>query len=93
MAVLQVRDVDDKLYDTLKFMAKQKRRSISQEVIKIIETYLANPTLQSMRTQTEAFLSLTGSWEGEESAEDMINGLRKNREESQRFGGDNGIFD
>lgn len=77
MAVLQVRDLDDKLYETLKFMAKQKRRSISQVVIKIIETYMANPSLQSLRAQTDAFLNLSGSWGGDESADEMINDLRK----------------
>jgi plasmid stability protein len=33
MAVLQVRDIDDGLYEALKTMAKNERRSISQEVL------------------------------------------------------------
>ena len=32
MAMLQVRDVDDRLYDRLKFVAKLDNRSISQQV-------------------------------------------------------------
>ncbi|HOF34148.1 MAG TPA: hypothetical protein PK624_01790 [Spirochaetota bacterium] len=43
MAILQVRDFDDGLYSSLKSMAKSENRSISQEVISIIEKYLSNP--------------------------------------------------
>lgn len=33
MAILQVRDMDDRLYDRLKFVAKLDNRSISQQVV------------------------------------------------------------
>lgn len=93
MAVLQVRDIDDRLYESLKSMAKQKRRSISQQVIKIIETYLANPALMTPKTQTDAFLRMSGSWEGQETAEELIQSIRKSRKNSNRFEGSNGLFD
>lgn len=37
MAILQVRDIDDRLYASLKAIAKSQNRSISQGVIYIIE--------------------------------------------------------
>lgn len=37
MAILQVRDIDDRLYDFLKRSAKLRNRSISQEVITIMD--------------------------------------------------------
>ncbi len=37
MATLQVRDIDDRLYESLKTFANSEKRSISQEVIHIIE--------------------------------------------------------
>lgn len=40
MAILQVRDIDNNLYNSLKISAKMQNRSVSQEVITIIETYL-----------------------------------------------------
>jgi len=93
MAVLQVRDIDDRLYETLKSMAKQKRRSISQQVIKIIETYLANPAFKTPKTQTDAFLNLTGSWEGHETADELIQSIHESRKNSKRFEDSNGLFD
>jgi len=45
MAILQVRDIDDRLYSLLKLRAKSENRSVSQEVISIIEKYLSNPAL------------------------------------------------
>ena len=37
MAMLQVRDMDDRLYDRLKFAAKHDNRSISQQVVTILQ--------------------------------------------------------
>lgn len=85
MAILQVRDVDDILYEALKNRAKLKRRSISQEVINIIENYLSKPSIAN-QDQTDAFLNLSGAWEGEESAEEIIDKIRSSRKKSKRFG-------
>jgi plasmid stability protein len=43
MAHLQVRDMDDKLYSSLRELATNEKRSISQEVIYIIQKYLSTP--------------------------------------------------
>ena len=37
MAHLQVKDIDDKLYESLRNLASQEKRSISQEVIYILQ--------------------------------------------------------
>ena len=42
MAMLQVRDMDDRLYDRLKFAAKHDNRSISQQVITILQNYFTS---------------------------------------------------
>lgn len=91
MANLQVRDIDNKLYDSLKKRAKRQRRSLSQEVIHIIEDYLSRPNIDSQK-QSELFLQLTGSWEGKESADEILDAIRKGRTESRRFKKNNGIF-
>ena len=60
MAILQVRDIDDRLYETLKTKAKLDNRSLSQEVISILERFLANP-IYFEKSPTDEFLSLSGS--------------------------------
>ena len=92
MAILQVRDIDDTLYNSLKISAKMQNRSVSQEVITIIETYL-NSSQKNNKNATLEFLSLEGSWEDRRSADDIIKDIRKNRQQLNRFGKNNGIFD
>ena len=92
MANLQVRDIDDQIYEALKKRAKQQHRSLSQEVVYIIEEYLSRPNIDSTR-QTESFLQLVGAWQGPESAEEILTSIRKGRIESKRFKGQHGLFD
>jgi len=92
MAILQVRDIDDRLYSSLKEMAKKENRSLSQEVISIIEKYLSNPSTFS-RSPTLDFLSLSSSWEDNRSAVEIVTDIKSNRIKSSRFGESNGIFD
>ncbi|HOF12636.1 MAG TPA: antitoxin [Treponemataceae bacterium] len=92
MAILQVRDIDNNLYNSLKISAKMQNRSVSQEVITIIETYL-NSSQKNNKNATLEFLSLEGAWEDRRSADDIIKDIRKNRQQLNRFGKNNGIFD
>jgi len=91
MATLQVRDIDDRLYNSLKSSAKRQNRSISQEVLTIIENYLNSSV--TPKNSTLEFLTLTGAWKDEKSAEDIIKDIRESRNQSSRFGATNGIFD
>ena len=92
MATLQVRDIDDRLYESLKTLANSEKRSISQEVIHIIETYLANPKNYSF-DPTEEFLKLSGSWQDQRSADEIIKAIELKRKNSARFQGKNELFD
>ena len=69
MAILQVKDIDDHLYDALKSLAKKKRRSVSQELIKIIEEYLSRPSLKHMDA-TDVFLNL--SWTSDQKTDTLL---------------------
>ncbi len=91
MAILQVRDIDNSLYEAVKTIAKKERRSISQEVIVMIESYIGNPKQTSAADATEEFLNL--SWQGDEAADEIIDSIRKSRKNSKRFGSQNGLFD
>ena len=76
MAILQVRDIDDRIYDNLKRISQQHKRFVSQEVIYIIETYLSQP--QSLiKNNADEFLKIAGSREDERSAEEIISEIKK----------------
>jgi len=92
MANLQVRDIDDKLYKTLRTRATQEKRSISQEVVHILEKYLSIPSLYD-QNPTDEFLKLSGSWEDEKTSDEIITEIRKSRINSSRFRGSNELFD
>jgi hypothetical protein len=92
MAILQVRDLDDRLYSSLKNIAKHENRSISQEVISIIEKYLSNPMVYK-NNQTKEFIALSGAWDDKRNANEIIDSIHKSRKNSNRFKKENVIFD
>lgn len=92
MATLQVRDMDDRLYDFLKTSAKLENRSISQEVITIIQKHL-NSNQEKCKNSTLEFLSMNDAWIDDRDADVIIDNIRNSRNQSERFGGHNGLFD
>ncbi|MEK7286322.1 MAG: antitoxin [Nitrospirota bacterium] len=87
MANLQVRDIDDRLYASVRNLAMQKKRSISQEVIHILEKYLSRPQSFDLNP-TDEFLKLSGSWKDTRSSDDIILEIKSARKKSNRFAGD-----
>ena len=85
MAVLQVRTMDDDLYEALGRRAAMDNRSISQEVISMIKRFLAEPIGASFNPDEEV-LKLAGSWEDDCSAEEQITSIRSARK-TERFNG------
>jgi plasmid stability protein len=92
MAILQVRDLDDRIYESLRRLSRQHKRSISQEVTEILESYLAQTPSDRSNT-TDAFLELAGAWEDERSAQSIVSDLREHRSTNTRFSGSDGIPD
>lgn len=92
MANLEVKDIDDHLYNSIKVLASHDRRSISQEVIFILQKYLSKPQ-EFDSNPTDEFLKLVGSWKDERSSEEIINEIRSNRSNSSRLGRNNELFD
>ena len=81
MATLQVRSMDDRLYEALGRRAAMDNRSISQEVVMIVKEYLSAPDAHHKR-KTESFLELAGSWQDDRSAEEIIREVGKSRQNS-----------
>jgi ferritin len=90
MAILQVHDIDDRLYDSLKHKAQYDNKSISQEVKSILEIYLSNPDTMNGNF-TKEFLNL--KWEDDRGANEIIRDIEKNRRSKKSFGDFNGLFD
>lgn len=91
MATLQVKGFDDALYEALGVRAKRDNRSVSQEVVKLIQDFLVRPS-GSAEEATRAFLALAGSWEDTRSDRQIARDIRKRRRATKRFGGSRNVF-
>ncbi len=84
MATLQVKGMDDALYEALKGRAKRDNRSITQEVVTMIRESLARSPGDSGRSCRD-LLALSGSWEDARPAEDIARTIRSSRRSKRRF--------
>jgi hypothetical protein len=92
MATLQVKGIDSRLYETLRRRAQLDSRSISQEVILIIQEYLSG-TSRQFKNSTQEFLKLSGAWAGSESAKEIIDYIRASRKRTLRRTLTHHVFD
>jgi len=83
MATLQVRSIDDQLYEALGKKAARDNRSISQEVIAILKEHLSQPAPH--KSATEKFLELCGTWKDDKSAKEISRSIRESRKSGTRF--------
>ncbi len=86
MATLQVKGFDEALYKALGARAKRENRSISQQVVKLVQDFLACPG-GSAEEATRAFLELSGSWEDKRSSHQIAQDIRRSRRTGRRFRG------
>ncbi len=91
MATLQVKGFDEALYKALGARAKRENRSISQEVVKLVQDFLARPE-GAAEEATRAFIALCGSWEDKRSARQIARDIRKGRRVGRRFKGVRNVF-
>ena len=86
MANLQIKGMDDAVYEELKKLAAAENRSVSQQTLFLIKDYLAKKQrLGALKTPAQVFLDLAGSWEGEDSAEEIIAKIKKARKSSTKL--------
>ncbi len=86
MANLQIKGIDDAVYEELKKLAAAENRSVSQQTLFLIKDYLAKRhCVRILKTPVQALLELAGSWEGEESAEEIITKIKKARRSSTQL--------
>ena len=86
MANLQIKGIDDSLYDQIKELAKSENRSISQQVLYLVKSYLSKKELiQRTKTPAQILLELSGSWEDERTPEEIVSYLRRSRNISRKL--------
>lgn len=86
MANLQIKGIDDDIYAELKKLAAAENRSVSQQTLFLIKDYLAKKQpLRTLKTPVQTLLEMAGSWEGEESAEEIIAKIKKARKSSTKL--------
>ncbi|MBM9546184.1 antitoxin [Leptospira sp. 201903074] len=92
MANLQVRDIDSRLYESLKRRAELEHRSVSQEVVMIIENHLKRDNLET-ELQTLEFLKLANSWHDDKNAKEIISEIKSARSKKNRSRITDELFD
>jgi len=86
MANLQIKGIDDDLYAELKTLATSENRSVSQQVLFLLKDYLAKKhRLLKTKTPAQLLLALSGSWEDDRSAEQIVKELKKARKSSRKL--------
>ena len=92
MPNLQVLDIDAQLYNWLCVNAKLANRSISQQVVTILQEKAAAPQ-ETTANVVDAFLALNDSWGDERSAEEIVSEIRNARVNTSERGNLNDLFD
>ncbi len=86
MANLQIKGIDDNFYAQIKNLASSENRTISQQVLFVIKTYMANKKMfQQIKTPAQALLDLSGSWEDDRNSDEIILQLKKARKNSKKL--------
>ncbi len=86
MANLQIKGMDDDLYRKIRELAKSEHRSVSQQILYITKLFLTRrEAVEHVNTSAESLLELSGSWDDERSAEDIISEIRGARRSSTRL--------
>jgi hypothetical protein len=87
MANLQIKGMEDQLYEEIKKLAAEENRSVSQQVLFLLRQYVAlRHQIRGAQSPAQVLLELSGSWVDERSAEDLILEIRSARKHSSRLG-------
>ena len=86
MANLQIKGMDDNLYERLKSMAASQNRSVSQQVLYLVKSYLAKgKKIDEKKTSAQILLELSGSWDDSRSSDEIVTEIRRSRKNSSKL--------
>ena len=86
MANLQIKNVEDNLYEEIKKLASAENRSVSQQVLFLVKEYLAKRKhLTATKSPAQVLLELSGSWEDDRNAEQIVREIKSARKSSKKL--------
>jgi hypothetical protein len=86
MANLQIKGIDDELYDRIKKLAASENRSVSQEMLFLVKEHLAKrKQTVGVSTPAQVLLDLWGSWADDRSADAIIAEIKEARKNSKKL--------
>ena len=86
MANLQIKNVADDLYEEIKKLASAENRSVSQQVLFLVKEYLAKRKhLTATKSPAQVLLDLSGSWEDDKNAEQIVKEIKSARKSSKKL--------
>lgn len=86
MANLQIKGMDDNIYQEIKNIAASQNRSVSQQVLMLIRHYLSKQhRIERTKNPVQVLIDLSGSWDDERPAEDILMDLKKSRKNSKKL--------
>ncbi len=85
MANLQIKGIDDRLYEEIKALAAMENRSVSQQVLFLLRLMISrkNP-LGAVKSTGEMLLELSGSWQDPKTPEEIVSEIRSARKNSEK---------
>ena len=93
MSNLQIKGIDDALYTQIKELASSENRSVSQQVLYLVRRYIANKKqFEEAKMPAQILLELSGSWEDNRSADEIVSDIKNARKNSSRFKGSSDVF-
>jgi len=86
MANLQIKGIQNDLYERIKEMAASENRSMSQQILFLIREYMVNKgVIRSIKPPAQILLELSGSWEDDRDAEQILTELKHSRKSSTKL--------
>jgi hypothetical protein len=87
MANLQIKGIQDDLYEDIKRLAVSENRSVSQQVVFLLKEYLARRKFvqTTQKTPAQVLLTLSGSWQDDKGADQIISEIRQARKKSVKL--------
>jgi len=80
MANLQIKGMNDDFYAQIKALAGSENRSVSQQILFMTKEYLLKKQqVQAIRMPAQVLLDMSGAWEDEKTAEEIIADLKQSR--------------
>jgi hypothetical protein len=86
MANLQIKGIQDELYEEIKKLASAENRSVSQQVLFLVKEYLTKrKRFSAAKSPAQILLELSGSWEDDRNAELIVRQIKSARRTSAKL--------